>query len=102
MYCCLRSANSCAHTFESSPAETRLVRDTSGRDSASRDRILTTAHISCSRSSNISNLVLLGDEFSFVVVFVKLFLDFSRFAAGTCLFSRCFVSLSLFLIFLCG
>ena len=66
--------------------------DPASKDSAGSNPVLSTADVSCSRISHIFSLVPLGDEFNGFVVFMKLFRDFSRLAAGTLLCSWCRVS----------
>lgn len=60
-----------------------------GRDLAGSNLIFKTADISCRRTSYISSLVPLADDFSGFVVFMKRFREFCRFAAGMWLCRCC-------------
>ena len=66
--------------------------DPAGRDSAGCNHILMTIDVSCSHVSNISSLMLLGDEFSGFVKFRKRFHDFNQLISDMWLYSWCFLS----------
>ena len=63
--------------------------DPAGRDSAGCNCILMTVDVSCSCVSNISSLMLLGDEFSSFVKFRKPLRDFNWLIADMWLYCWC-------------